>query len=56
MRNMIEENGHRWNEGSTDDRCVRCMIKYGYYLDIKKVLKEQHNRDDLRELIKCKRG
>ena len=52
---MIEENGHRWFEGSTDDRCVRCMIKYGYYLDIKKALKEQPERDDLRELVKCEK-
>ena len=50
---MIEENGHRWFEGSTDDRCMRCQMKYGYYLDIKKALKEQPERNDLRELIKC---
>ena len=53
---MIEENGHRWFEGSTNDRCVRCQMKYGYYLDFKKALKEQPERDDIRELIKCKRG
>ena len=51
---MIEENGHRWFEGSTNDRCVRCQMKYGYYLDFKKALKEQPERDDIRELIKCK--
>ena len=31
-------------------------MKYGYYLDIKRVLKEQPERADLRELVKCKKG
>ena len=50
---MIEENGHRWKEGGTNDRCVRCQIKYGYYLDIKRALKEQPKRTYLIELVKC---
>ena len=50
---MIEENGHKWREGSVNDRCLRCQMKYGYYLDIKQALKEQPNRDYLKKLVKC---
>ena len=52
---MIEENGHRWNVRSPEERCVRCQMKYGYYLDIKRALREQPDRDDLKKLIKCER-
>lgn len=54
-KNTLEENGHRWwNCKEPNDRCIRCSIKYGYYLDIKRALEKQPERDDLKELIKCK--
>lgn len=54
MKPQLEINGHRWNERGANGRCVRCQMKYGYYLDIKRALEEQPERDDLRELIKCR--
>ena len=53
-KEMIEENGHKWRDGGVYDRCLRCQIKYGYYLDIKRALEEQPERTYLKELIKCK--
>lgn len=56
-KNLVEENGHKWwNAKELDDRCVRCSIKYGYYLDIKRALEVHPERADLKELIKCKIG
>lgn len=51
---MIEENGHRWVEGcDSNERCVLCGMKYGYYLDIVRASKQQPKREDLKELLKC---
>jgi len=52
---MIEENGHRWMIGSSNDRCVHCQMKLNYYLDIKRASKEQPKREDLKEWMKCKK-
>lgn len=51
---MIEENGHKWSIGSSNDRCVHCQMKYGYYRDIKRASHEQPERDDLKEWMQCK--
>ena len=52
---MIEENGHIWNSANPFSRCKKCCMKYNYYLAIKKASKEQPNREDLKEWLKCKR-
>lgn len=50
----FEENGHRWRTASSNDRCVFCQIKFGYYMHIKRASKEQPKRQDLKEWLKCK--
>lgn len=52
---MIEENGHRWLTGRSNERCLFCQMKLGYYLDIKRASEEQPKRQDLKEWLKCKR-
>lgn len=49
---MIEENGHRWG-GYSPLRCHYCGMKYPYYLDIKRASKEQPERQDLKDWMKC---
>jgi len=56
---MIKENGHEWDAESFSlanqkyVRCNFCQMKYGYYLDIKKASKEQPERQDLKDWLKC---
>lgn len=51
---MIEENGHVWESTNPFSRCRNCCMKYNYYLAIKKASKEQSDREDLKEWMKCK--
>ena len=49
---MIEENGHEW-DGGGNNRCHFCQMKHNYYLDIKRASKEQPERQDLKDWVKC---
>jgi len=56
---MIQENGHEWEAISFSlgnqklVRCKWCQMKYGYYLDIKNASREQPEREDLKDWMKC---
>lgn len=50
----ISENGHV-GEGMGNHRCWNCAMKYNYYEDIKRALKEQPDREYLKKLIKCEK-
>ena len=56
---MIKENGHEWDAISFSMgnqklvRCNWCQMKYGYYLDIKRASREQPERQDLKDWMKC---
>ena len=52
---MIKENGHEW-DGFGNNRCHYCSMKFNYYCDIKRASKEQPERQDLKEWMKCKEG
>jgi len=51
---VIEENGHKWLDGSVLTRCLNCCMKYGYYLDIKTASQGQPERQDLKDWLKCR--
>lgn len=51
---MIEENGHIWESANHLARCIKCQMKLGYYLEIKHASKQQPDREDLKEWMKCK--
>ena len=53
---MIEENGHIWEESNSNSRCQKCQMKFGYYLDIKHASEQQPEREDLKEWMKCEKA
>ena len=50
---QVEESGHVWRNRNVYERCLRCQMKYGYYLDIKRASERQPGREDLKEWMKC---
>lgn len=51
---MKEENGHIWDTEDYESRCKKCQMKYGYYVAMERASEKQPERQDLKDLLKCK--